>query len=177
LQSEEKLRWDEGLYWAQRLPHSQLFVSGPRPRPNYPAQGEEALRAALDANFPPHRAVALITGTNTWRELQAYAAWARTQSSEQLPAHQPTPLVLVTSALHLPRAVQQARALGLNPLPAPATYTSYRHQPLRWDAFVPHPRIGVQWSALLHEWVGWMRTSTYASPTPRKIVRTALELP
>jgi uncharacterized SAM-binding protein YcdF (DUF218 family) len=164
LSSSERLRLKEGLYWARKLPNSMLWVSGPRPKPGYPAQGEVALQAALDAGISPDRVSGLITGTNTWGELEAYAAWSKTKPDG--------PFVLVTSALHMPRAVQLAKKLGLDPLPAPSNYTSFRDQHVVWDAFLPTPRVWTEWSALAHEWIGALRASTYPAPQSRRIYFT-----
>lgn len=131
LSSAERLRLEEGLHWARKLPNSMLWVSG------------------------------LITGTNTWGELQAFAAWSKTKPNE--------PFVWVTSALHMPRAVLLAKKLGLDPLPAPSNYTSFRDQPVVWDAFLPTPRVWTEWSALAHEWIGALRASTYPAPQSRRI--------
>jgi len=61
-------------------------------------------------------------------------------------------LVLVTSALHMPRAMAVAHRQGVSPLAAPADFRSKRE--LTWRAWWPNsdalPLLGV----VLHEWVG-----------------------
>ncbi len=76
------------------------------------------------------------------------------------------PFVLVTSACDLPRAVAVARRLGMNPIPAPASFWALQHYPANMgvlDGIVEfvtgfaHPSVArlarIQWA--YHEYVGY----------------------
>lgn len=62
------------------------------------------------------------------------------------------PLVLVTSALHMPRAMAVARKLDVQPLAAPADFRARRE--LTWRAWLPSSGALPMLRLVLHEWVG-----------------------
>ncbi len=63
------------------------------------------------------------------------------------------PILLVTSAWHLPRAVGCFRKLGLEVVPWPTDFWRTR---TRLGAFVPRPGTLMKSDAALHEYIGWL---------------------
>lgn len=61
-------------------------------------------------------------------------------------------LVLVTSALHMPRAMAVARKLDVHPVAAPADFRARRE--LTWRAWLPNSGALPMLRLVLHEWVG-----------------------
>jgi uncharacterized SAM-binding protein YcdF (DUF218 family) len=64
--------------------------------------------------------------------------------------------ILVTSAAHLPRAVQLFRAAGLDVLPVPAYRRTWENQQFRWTAWLPSASALKTTSAALHEYLGML---------------------
>lgn len=62
------------------------------------------------------------------------------------------PLVLVTSALHMRRAMAVARKLDVHPVPAPADFRARRA--FTWRAWFPNSGALPMLRLVLHEWVG-----------------------
>lgn len=62
------------------------------------------------------------------------------------------PIVLVTSALHLPRSVAIARRMGLAVLPYPCDYRSEGR--LHWRMWLPSNDSYGAFEEVLHEWIG-----------------------
>lgn len=101
-------------------------------------------RAALEAGIPPE-AIAVAPGSvNTYEDLRA--------ASQVLRAAPTGPRWLVTSALHMPRALATARALDLRLQPYPC---GFRHLPSpTWRAWLPDNGDAFLWRDGLHEWLG-----------------------
>jgi len=130
-----------GIAWAERL-GGRLVVSGGAPSDRTPsAHGYAAL--AMEFGMPPERIVVLDEPLDTGDEAVAIAALLEAR-----------PFVLVTSAYHMPRAVQLMERAGASPIPAPTDQQVVLGQSLRWSHFVPRAS-GLQSSeAALHEYVG-----------------------
>jgi len=74
------------------------------------------------------------------------------------------PFALVTSALHLPRAMNIFETKGMNPIPAPANFESGADRPLYWRDWIPqagdlalsqaawHEYLGITWFNLKQLW-------------------------
>jgi uncharacterized SAM-binding protein YcdF (DUF218 family) len=74
----------------------------------------------------------------------------------------PRPIILLTSALHLPRAAAIARHMGLVVLPYPCDYHAERR--LHWRMWLPSNDAYGAFEEVLHEWVGliWYRMRGWA---------------
>jgi uncharacterized SAM-binding protein YcdF (DUF218 family) len=83
------------------------------------------------------------------------------------------PFLLVTSALHMPRSVNDFRLLGAEPVPAP---TDYRQDPrgLGYYSLMPSAARLLDAAAATHEWLGlaWQRVAAYL---PRRLTQDAPE--
>jgi uncharacterized SAM-binding protein YcdF (DUF218 family) len=137
-------RLAEGIRLYRQRPGSKLIGSG-HSRSGRTPQGEMLMRAAVELGVPPEDTLWLPTPANTEQEAYAYAARFGPAGP---------PLLLVTDALHLPRAVGWFQRAGLAPLPAPANHL-VKLDPQRspfhcWPAM---GKLGLS-QRLLHEWAG-----------------------
>jgi len=105
-------RLTEGVRLYNILKGSRMVFSGWSSKPDRLAQAELAARAAVSLGVNPTDTLMLIKPTTTWEEAVAYKK--RFGSKE--------PFLLVTSAWHMPRAMETFRRKGLNPIPAPADF-------------------------------------------------------
>jgi len=110
------LRLVEGLRLADAHPQARLIVTGGTSRLDLLPVADGYALAAKEFGIDPERITALPEPLNTAQEARA----VRALLSPSLR------FLLVTSATHMPRAVANFRAVGLNPLPAPTEYLSGR---------------------------------------------------
>jgi uncharacterized SAM-binding protein YcdF (DUF218 family) len=129
-----------------RLLESVPVISSGGPGPGFDMFTEaEVMRAALvDLGVPPSRIVLESRSATTHDEAVEVAPMLRSMNAD--------PFVLVTSDIHMPRALAAFRAQGIHPIAAPA------RDPLdsepRWLSYVP-TRQGLDFgSAIVHEYVG-----------------------
>lgn len=129
-------------------------------------------RAALDAAVPTSAVITAGGGRNTYEDLRAVAAslqaLQRPGGPGKLGGAEPVATEtgrtwLVTSALHMPRAMGTAAALGLPVTAAPCCFRQLR--PPTWRAWLPDNGDSSLWRDGLHEalglevyrWRGWLR--------------------
>lgn len=104
-------RLTEGIRQKQASPGSKLITSG------YAGDGEFTqarmlAEAALSLGVSPNDTLMMTKPSTTWEEAKEYKR--RFGSQKQL--------ILVTSAAHMPRAIEIFRRNGLKPVPAPADF-------------------------------------------------------
>ncbi len=135
------VRLTEGLRLLRQLPPgSQLLLSGGRQRDEPPiARGYAALAAALGT--PAAAIVMLEEPVDTRAEIEAIRARVGTE-----------PVLIVSSAVHMPRVMALAAREGLHALAAPTDYLS---DPGRVHlGVVPSSAALRRSEAALHEYVG-----------------------
>ncbi len=70
-------------------------------------------------------------------------------------------VILVTSAIHLPRAMRLFEKQGLHPIPAPCAYESLKPVKLRPSMFFPNTGALTGAAIAIHEYLGlgwiWLR--------------------
>jgi len=64
------------------------------------------------------------------------------------------PVILVSSANHLPRAMALFRRAGVKVLAAPTDYRTGRNGVSLWSFIIPRPAAAVLWQIALHEYFG-----------------------
>lgn len=101
----------EGIRIYRQLPNARLVTSGFSSTGGV-AVAEVQAQAAILLGVPPSDTLLLTQPYNTAAEARAYAARFGTRQR----------LVLVTSAVHLPRAMQWFRTYGLSPIAAPTDH-------------------------------------------------------
>ncbi|WP_020538020.1 YdcF family protein [Lewinella cohaerens] len=133
----------EGVRIKQQLPQAKLICSGYSASGRQP-QAEVLAEMALQLGVAPQDTLLQPTAHNTEAEALAY----RQRFSDTIP------LVLVTSALHIPRALYWFRHHGLDPIPAPTNHLVMPDPGYESFAFKPSTRKIDISAKLLHEYAG-----------------------
>lgn len=114
--------------------------SGSQPLP----QAVVLKQAAIQLNIDSARLLLQSSPVNTQAEAEAFFARVGKR----------TPFILVTDAIHMPRALYLFRRLGMKPVPAPTNYFAKEDSwpdPLWW---APNSRHIEASEAALHEYIG-----------------------
>ncbi|WP_028575766.1 envelope biogenesis factor ElyC [Desulfonatronovibrio hydrogenovorans] len=137
----------EGVRMAGLHPEAQLIFSGGRINDPVPHSQVAAL-AALQLGVEPHRILTESEALDTEDEARAVKEMVSGK-----------PFILVTSASHMPRAMQIFRYHGMNPVPSPADYLAREKQYTPWSYFpsarglekmerVFYERLGLAWASI-----------------------------
>ncbi len=133
----------EGVRLMKALPQVKLIVSG------------SGNRGASNAEIMKQAAVAL--GVESTRVIQFDSPRDTMDEAESIKTVVGTdPFIVVTSAIHLPRAVALLRHLGLNPIPAPADFRQRPDEPFEIQNQLWGPTALGTNSAVCHEYVGML---------------------
>jgi len=137
----------EGIRLARTYPKALLIFTGGRIT-NGPASSQAMADLARDFGIPDTRIVAFTSPASTAEEAQ--------RTAEDLEPN--ADILLVTSALHLPRAAALFEREGLKVTPAPSDYRSDSSPPSFLD-FLPSSGTWENWQRLFHELYGrtWAR--------------------
>ncbi len=138
----------EGIRLYQQLPDSKLVGSG-KGRPGQPSQADVVMQTALLLGVSPKDTLQNPQPGYTFEEALACA--------NRFPDS--TSLILVTDALHMPRAMAWFRRAGLEPIPAPTNHRVKRDPDRPLYNFRPSIGKLSMTAALLHEWagMGWVK--------------------
>ncbi|WP_232001742.1 YdcF family protein [Legionella spiritensis] len=132
----------EGIRLLRQLPSGKLLLSGG----GYGGELPEAERMRQVVSLfalPPGDVILETRSLNTADQAQAIKHWVHEE-----------PFYLVTSAIHMPRAMALCRSQGLHPVAAPADFTFFWNDE-RWGKFyVPNAHNLVYLTIALHELVG-----------------------
>jgi uncharacterized SAM-binding protein YcdF (DUF218 family) len=137
----ERLR--AGIAVWRRVGGRLVFAGGPGqgPHDSFAALMREA---ALEAGVPEQAILMAAGSRTTYEDLRAVAA--------VMPSTSSGPRWLVTSALHMPRAIAVSQALALNMHGFPC---GFRHLASpTWRAWLPDNGDAALWRDGLHEWLG-----------------------
>jgi uncharacterized SAM-binding protein YcdF (DUF218 family) len=135
----------EGVRLLRALPEARLIVSGPG-LPGHDTHAEVLRRAAITFGVAPDRIMKIQTARDTEDES---VELGRLVGAERV--------ALVTSAVHMPRAVALCRHAGVRVLPCPADFTAPPNtmdtlsDDFGWDV-----RALERSSAAVRERVGWL---------------------
>lgn len=139
----------EGVRLARLLPNTQLLTCGPVPTHGHESHAHVLARAAISLGIDPARITELAEVHDTHDEVHAAQAIIGD-----------APVLLVTSAWHMPRALGLAHAAGLNATPAPADFVAepQQHRLSAWFTFsvwglqrntlASREYLGLAWTAL-----------------------------
>lgn len=111
---------------------------------NAPTQAAVTKNAVVELGIPAEKIETLDTPSTTQEEAQAFA--------DKFGRH--VPVIVVTDAMHMPRAIKMFKAAGLSPIAAP---TNYKVPDLYYDgAFAWWPALKNIYLSdlLLHEYLG-----------------------
>ena len=132
----------EGVRLARARPDSRLLVSGGAP-PGFAPSALGYAQIALDLGIERSAVVIMDHALDTSQEAREVAA---------LLGH--SPFILVTSAFHMPRAMQLMRRAGADPLPAPTGQSLYAAYAADRIGLIPGSRGLRKTEAALHEYLG-----------------------
>lgn len=133
------LRIMEGWRIYRALPQARLALSGAHFNSSV-SQAEVSARAAVAWGVSPSDTLQLRSGVNTATEALAVKARLRTEER----------LIVVSSAIHLPRAQYLFEAAGMQPLMAPA------HFIIKEDPDAPFEFWVSNWNQRLMWWGTWL---------------------
>lgn len=136
LSRDQLERLVEGIRLHRELPATKLILSG------YSGSAENMAVLAVALGVNPHDTLPLPQPRDT--EEEAHEISALTSRA---------PLVLVTSAAHMPRAMALFEKVGAEPLPAPTDYLAPQH-PLSPDDFFPGPYALTMSETVFYEYLG-----------------------
>lgn len=120
-----------------------LIFTGTALRDERSAVSERMADLARDFGVPDKNILVETASLNTYENIR---------NSMALLEPAPRKFVLVTSALHMPRAMAVARQLGADAIAAPADFRA--RQQLAWTAWLPSSGTLPMLRLVLHEWVG-----------------------
>lgn len=105
-------RLAEGVRLYTTMDGTTVIVSGYSKKGNKPSQAEVMAKGALSLGVQPKDTIMLTKPVTTWDEAVEYKKRFGTQKE----------FILVTSAWHMPRAMQTFKNQGLHPIAAPANF-------------------------------------------------------
>lgn len=152
--SEQALkRLVEGIRIYNILPNSKLVLSGYSREGITKSHAKVLAETATLLGIPPSDTLLVETPWNTMNEAIDYYQLFGSK-------HQ---LILVTNAIHMPRALMHFERAGLSPIPAPTGYLVKRDQLYRWYHFKPGISSMLRLKKALHEYVGlfWGKVEWY----------------
>lgn len=143
-------RAEAAARWWREAPGRQLVLSGGSGWSGSPPEAR-LMAAYLRALGVPEEAMRLETRSRT--------TWENARQLAALKPALPREVVLVTSALHMPRADLSLRQAGFSPCPLPTDerYAAYQHA----GFLMPDSGGLVKTEAVLHEWVGMLAYHLY----------------
>ncbi|MFB9133761.1 envelope biogenesis factor ElyC [Vibrio sp. AK197] len=147
------MRLTEGIRVLRMYPGAKLILSG------YSGGSEVSnarmmAKVALALGVSKSDIILLETAKDTWEEARQAAAFVRNKN-----------LVLVTSASHMQRALNEFHAAGLEPYPAPTNYLAQKEISQVWERYTPRGKYIEQTEIFWHELLGkiWQTLRDWAS--------------
>lgn len=134
----------EGVRLYRQLPASKLILSGGGERDETKSEAAHMATLASWFSIPEKNLVLESRSVNTADEAIAIKQWVHQE-----------PFYLVTSSIHMPRAMALCRKQGLNPVAAPADYPCAKTTD--WEkTMLPHPINLLNANVAWHEILGWV---------------------
>lgn len=134
----------EGIRLHRLIPGSQLVLSGFAREGLPDSHAQVMAKVALMLGVSPADTLLLNTPQNTMQEAQAY--YQRFGQGH--------PLIVVTTAIHIPRAIMHFQSAGLYPVAAPTGFMLKRDALPRRFSLLPSERYLTKTKQALHEYVG-----------------------
>lgn len=139
------LRVIQGVKIANHLPNATLVMSSAG-RPGYPSQAEMYAQAAMEWGIETSRLGLLNTPKNTAEEAESFAlAYPNADT-----------VIVVTTAMHLKRAVALVESHGFTVIPAASDFRVIRHPDGDRFPWMPSVEALQLWKDYLHEQAGWL---------------------
>jgi len=124
-------RLNEGIRLQRQLPNSKLVLSGSTSTPGKTTQAEMLHKTALLLGVEDSLTILQNEPKNTWQE-------AKTYSNRFGSSH---PVILVTSATHMPRAIFAFHEFGIEPIASPTNYRLLGSWKQKWFGLPSHDNI------------------------------------
>jgi uncharacterized SAM-binding protein YcdF (DUF218 family) len=137
-------RLTEGIRLYNVLEEPVLIFSGYSSE-NDVTQAAITKEAAVDLGIPGDKIVILEEPTTTEEEAAAYKKYAGYKNPD---------LILVTSDIHMPRAMYLFKKQGLNPIAAPSDHILRNRKNKQSYWWISHKNNFDKFSAALHEYIG-----------------------
>lgn len=119
-------RVTEGIRQLRMHPGAKIIFTGGKAQTSDISSARVAAGVAESLGVPPDDIITLDTPKDTYEEAHGIAAIVGAQ-----------PVILVTSANHLPRAMRFFAAQGINPIPAPANQLAITSALNPWEKALP----------------------------------------
>jgi uncharacterized SAM-binding protein YcdF (DUF218 family) len=142
LDADGLVRVVEAVTLVRRLTDARLVVSGGAP-PGQSAPAVGYAEIARELGISEASLLVLDRALDTREEARAIAALVGN-----------APFILVTSAYHTPRAVQELRLAGVRPIPAPTGQLVGGSNSVNWRAWLPNSSGLHKVERALHEYIG-----------------------
>lgn len=128
LVNASRSRLVEGVRLANLFPHAKLLMCGPQGSAHSKPHAAFLAESAQELGVSPSRIRQLSHGRDTYGEIQEIASVVGT-----------SPVGIVTSAWHMPRAMAMAQQAGLNAIACPSDYRTGSPAPhfSYWFTFAP----------------------------------------
>jgi uncharacterized SAM-binding protein YcdF (DUF218 family) len=128
-----------------------------RPRWIVDSSPPDMRQALIAGGVPPERIIAEVTARTTREQAVAVAELVRARNLG--------PVVLVASAIHMPRALGAFRAAGLSVVPSPSATRQIAGLPRYWPAYdglrLSREAIYEHVAIVYYRWKGWMTDDGY----------------
>lgn len=147
-QSADRLMFALKLYYERKV--SKILISGGSGK-LFNQDRKEALTGydyITSINFPPENVLLESQSKNTHENALATSEMLHKLNMQN------DPVILITSAYHMPRAARCFKKAGVNIIPYPVDYLTDN---LSWtpaSTVIPQVHILSSWGILLHEWAG-----------------------
>jgi uncharacterized SAM-binding protein YcdF (DUF218 family) len=148
-QHPDEIRWTDRtdrfmqgirLYRLQKAPILVFTESQP------PGMGARITQAAVDEGVPREAIRLTKPASNTAEESQGVRDYMQANGLHRI--------ILVTSAIHMPRAARLFRSAGIDFVPFPVDFQADGWQ-WKWERFLPTPGSLADTEECLHEIYGW----------------------
>jgi len=149
LGADSVMRLAEGIRLFRELPGAMLILSGGSSLPPQPGTGRGYALAAQELGIPPSSLIVLDQALDTRQEIRAI----RERVGDE-------PVLLVTSAAHMPRAMGYCERFGVHAVPAPTGHLTVRPERLNVMSFVPSGSALHKTETALHEYIGLLLMET-----------------
>ncbi|GAB2664741.1 envelope biogenesis factor ElyC [Vibrio panuliri] len=147
------MRLSEGIRIMRIYPGSKLILSGYSGGTEV-SNARMMAKVALALGVSKSDIILLETAKDTWEEARQAAAFVQRKE-----------LILVTSASHMGRALNEFHSAGLNPYPAPTNYLAQTEIHQFWSKYTPKAIYLEQTERYWHETLGriWQTLRNWAS--------------
>ncbi|WP_413110506.1 envelope biogenesis factor ElyC [Thaumasiovibrio sp. DFM-14] len=136
------MRLAEGIRILNFYPQARLILSGYDGGTSI-SHARMLAKVAIALGISKQRIILLETAKDTWEE-----------ANQSLAIIQDKPFVLVTSASHMPRAINEFEHINMNPIPAPTNFLAHTNIQQPWEKYSPKARYLEQTERYWYETLG-----------------------